>query len=112
MCLLHLVHMPTIPGTYRLSRDNEKPLARQMLMGQGKTAIITPLLCLLVVDGTRLPIVMLPSALLQAGRAIVASSRAAAAEQMKSKRFFIHFWAAALPAALSWLPGGLPRQSR
>lgn len=35
-------------------------LAHQMLMGQGKTAVITPLLCLLLADGTHLPIVMLP----------------------------------------------------
>ena len=49
-------------------------LAHQMLMGQGKTAVITPLLCLLLADGKRLPIVLLPEALLEAGRGIVRST--------------------------------------
>ena len=49
----------------------QKNLAQQMLMGQGKTAIITPLLCLLLADGKRQPIVMLPDPLLEAGRDIV-----------------------------------------
>ena len=39
---------------------NVKPLAQQMLMGQGKTAVITPLLCLLLANGEQLPIVLLP----------------------------------------------------
>ena len=49
-------------------------LARQLLMGQGKTAIITPLLCMLLADGQQLPVVMLPEALLEAGRYIVSST--------------------------------------
>ena len=53
-------------------RDPSRPkLAQQMLMGQGKTAIITPLLCLLLADGKRQPIVMLPDPLLEAGQDIV-----------------------------------------
>ena len=51
-----------------------KPLAQQMLMGQGKTAVITPLLCLLLADGETLPMVLLPDSLLPAGREIVRST--------------------------------------
>ena len=56
--------------------ENEKchKLAQQMLMGQGKTAIITPLLCLLLGTDKQLPLVMLPPSLLEAGRAIVSST--------------------------------------
>jgi ankyrin repeat protein len=53
---------------------NIKPLAQQMLMGQGKTAVITPLLCLLLADGETLPMVLLPDSLLPAGREIVRST--------------------------------------
>ena len=46
-------------------------LAVQVLMGQGKTAVITPLLCLLLADGERVPIVLLPDSLLDAARNII-----------------------------------------
>ena len=49
-------------------------LAQQMLMGQGKTAIITPLLCLVLADGEQLPVILLPDSLLDAARNIVRSS--------------------------------------
>ena len=49
-------------------------LAQQILMGQGKTAVITPLLCLVLADGEQLPIILLPEPLLDAARNIVRSS--------------------------------------
>ncbi|KAL1495919.1 hypothetical protein AB1Y20_014561 [Prymnesium parvum] len=49
-------------------------LAVQVLMGQGKTAVITPLLCLLLADGERVPIVLLPDSLLDAARNIIRST--------------------------------------
>lgn len=49
-------------------------LAQQMLMGQGKTAVITPLLCLLLADGRTLPIALLPVYLLVAARDILRST--------------------------------------
>ena len=45
-----------------------------MLMGEGKTAVITPLLALLLADGQQLPLVCLPPALLDAGVEILRSS--------------------------------------
>jgi len=80
----------------QLETFDVRPLAQQMLMGQGKTAVITPLLCLLLANGEQLPLVLLPDSLLPAGRDIVRStfsmvilkrvytltcSRASAAEQ-------------------------------
>ena len=49
-------------------------LAVQVLMGQGKTAVITPLLCLLLADGESVPIVLLPDSLLDAARNIIRST--------------------------------------
>lgn len=42
-----------------------------MLMGQGKTAVITPLLCVLLADGTQVPLCVLPDSLMEAGRTII-----------------------------------------
>eukprot|EP00965_Chrysotila_dentata_P216313 6189299-Pleurochrysis_carterae.AAC.2 len=49
-------------------------LAQQMLMGQGKTAVITPLLCLILADGRSLPIILLPEVLLSAGRGVLTAT--------------------------------------
>lgn len=49
-------------------------LAQQMLMGQGKTAVITPLLVLMMADGTRMPLILLPESLLAAGRNLISST--------------------------------------
>ena len=40
-------------------------------LGQGKTAVIMPLMCLLLADGNSLPVAVLPESLLSAGRAIL-----------------------------------------
>ena len=67
----HNLHMiATAPE----KQDSCHMLAQQMLMGQGKTAIITPLLCLMLSNGEMLPIVLLPDSLLEAGRTIVRST--------------------------------------
>ena len=65
---------PTPFEMKQLDPFNVRPLAQQMLMGQGKTAVITPLLCLLLANGNQLPLVLLPDSLLPAGRDIVRST--------------------------------------
>ena len=52
-------------------------LAQQMLMGQGKTAIIMPLLVLIMADGERLPILLLPESLLSGEQASERASECA-----------------------------------
>ncbi|CAE7042011.1 GRDP1 [Symbiodinium sp. CCMP2456] len=47
-------------------------VCQQMLMGEGKTTMITPLVVLLLADGTRLVCACMPSALLGMSRAVLA----------------------------------------
>jgi ankyrin repeat protein len=65
------------PENLEAAKENPellRSLGQQMLMGQGKTAIITPLLCLMLADAKNIPIVVLPDSLLDAGRRILLST--------------------------------------
>jgi hypothetical protein len=55
-------------------RPGRSGLAQQMLMGEGKTSVIMPLLCLILADGDMLPIACFPIHLLEAGRRILQES--------------------------------------
>jgi hypothetical protein len=55
----------------------EQSLCHQLIMGQGKTTVIAPLLALMIADGQRLVISIVPPHLLPSARAVLREKLAA-----------------------------------
>ena len=53
-------------------------LCHQLIMGQGKTTVIAPLLALMIADGTSLVLSIVPPHLLPSARAVLREKLAAA----------------------------------
>ena len=65
---------PELQDKIKQDPGSVRTLGQQKLMGQGKTAIITPLLCLMLADSKSVPIVVLPDSLVEACRNILTST--------------------------------------
>ena len=58
---------------------------RQMIMGAGKTTVIAPLLCLMLADGRRSVVQVVPGALLDMSREVLWGCFTAALVKVRSK---------------------------
>jgi hypothetical protein len=55
-------------------RDQKRDIVEQMIMGAGKTTVISPLVCLLLSDDRKLVAQVVPPALLEFSRSVFRSS--------------------------------------